>query len=117
MNPNPNPNPDPDPNPNPNLNPNPNQDGFEEAVKSKVLHPGLHRDRMALINMKELVETSEVLVGGMRDSKAKARGFRGQVLKLDEASLQHAADGHEGNPSRHQTATLTLTPSLTLTLT
>ena len=31
-----------------------------QACKSKDLHPGLHRDRIALINVRELVETTEV---------------------------------------------------------
>ena len=35
-------------------------ESFEEACKAKDLHPGLHRDRIALINMRELVETTEV---------------------------------------------------------
>eukprot|EP00964_Phaeocystis_antarctica_P010098 scaffold5523_cov58-Phaeocystis_antarctica.AAC.5 len=119
--PKPNPNPKPNLNPNPNPNPNPNKVGvqavacmeevsltvddddiaafrffssledFEEACKSKDLHPGLHRDRMALINMKELIETTEV------DKSAAVRGAKAKnSIKVDGAALVAASEGHKG---------------------
>ena len=65
-------------------------ESFEEACKAKDLHPGLHRDRIALINMRELVETTEV---DKTTSSSKVAKMKEKAIRVEAANLHAAGEG------------------------